>query len=299
MSYKYSSIIAFLFLHISFNIQGMEKIKEFDCLTQLYRWEGLPLSLSLSKEVQDSIKTTDQLQELFQKHNIETDRINAMGTTIPWETQDWKRALSILKNLEISVEDAEFFIELENLVLLYKKAISTLKSFLARSDFIFCEKNYVKKRNIHRLFTYIKLKHIIEKEKLSHIHLPSKFLAIRKKDYTFAIAEEAEKILDEIIKLEIDKLLQPSLKYSDDYTLFIFAEFKQNHKRPFNEEARKELKKLAKKAPFDTGIDNIFTDENGDAIIIDTEFKGETKKGCLNKLKARYLTRYMNKSVTT
>jgi len=272
----------------------MEKVKKFDPLTQLYRWECSPLSLSLNKEIQDNLETTNQLQELFQKHNIQTNRINVWGIIEPWETNEWNQALLQLKNQEISLERAEFFIGLENLAILYKEAMSKLKSFLAKSDFSFDEKYYIKKRGeiISRLFTYVKLRQAIKNEKLSHVYLPAKFLGIRKKDGTFATGEEAEKILEEIIKLEIGKppFIKARLNYSGDYTLFVFAERKQNHRRSFNQEARKELKKLVKKVPFDVGYGNIFVDENGDAVIIDTEFKGESKKSSLNKLKDRYIS---------
>jgi hypothetical protein len=41
---------------------------------------------------------------------------------------------------------------------------------------------------------------------------------------------------------------------------------------------------LVENAPFDIGFDNIFTNINGDAVIIDTEFKGEPTERCLQKL---------------
>jgi hypothetical protein len=71
--------------------------------------------------------------------------------------------------------------------------------------------------------------------------------------------------------------------------LRVLAEEKINEKVPFNVAAQNELKQLINEVPFDVGYDNIFSDKNGDAIIVDTEFKGEGSDRSIKKLN-RYFT---------
>ncbi len=60
-----------------------------------------------------------------------------------------------------------------------------------------------------------------------------------------------------------------------------------NSGKELKNDVHKELVELCKDAPFDVGYDNIFSNLNGDAIIIDTEDKGEDSTNCIQKL-SRY-----------
>jgi hypothetical protein len=75
------------------------------------------------------------------------------------------------------------------------------------------------------------------------------------------------------------------VNFLEPYDLLVFAERKVNYKK-FNASAAQELQLLVKKAPFDISCPenrggNIFADANGDAVIVDTEFKGDQNTGLL------------------
>jgi len=257
-------------------------------ITSLYKGSYRPFILSLPQKTIDSVENQpDQLKELFEKNHIQIIKFS------PSKSDYWQDALKTLQKKNKPSKETEL-VDFKKLALLHRAAINILISFLPGPEIVLDEINYIekKKRPLQRLFTYAKLKQIIEEKNLAHVHLPNKIIAIRTSNNSFVTSEDAEKILNEIIILTAYKTSSDiSLKLADDskdYSLVVFAERKRNYDGPFNKKARKELKKLIKEAPFDVGHGNIFVDENGDAIIIDTEYKGEPAKITLTKLEERY-----------
>lgn len=111
------------------------------------------------------------------------------------------------------------------------------------------------------------------------------------------MGSDAARLIDELLNVYVQypEAPQANVTYDDvrrRYDFVIFAE-RQPWGIGFSRQAMDELAELIKDAPFDIGYDNIFSDHNGDAVIIDTEFKGE--QDCLGKLIGRY-TRYAFKN---
>jgi hypothetical protein len=170
-------------------------------------------------------------------------------------------------------------------------AKAILKSFLPKDDkelaSILNSQNYIEKYNIHRLFTYSELQRTIREKKLTHVHLPKKFLIIKesfRREYKgrYLSIKESEEVIDRILKLFVYPSLSLELGYEESYYHFyIFAEKqKKEIGKGLNKLAMRDLKILCNESPFDIGYDNIFWDSKGDAIIIDTEYKGVNVKDC-------------------
>lgn len=180
-------------------------------------------------------------------------------------------------------------IHVNDLPALLSHAKSTLKSFVPTKDYTFSSKHFIdKKDNIWRLFTYAKLQRIIEEKKLSHIRLPLKCLVIHDKISDRDITgSEAYHILDTMLKVCIGgtkKGLAHISLVSEQYEFRVWAHRQPRPTRKLSEKAMEELSILVQHAPFDVGYDNIFADENGDAIIIDTEYKCFYPERCLESL---------------
>lgn len=71
--------------------------------------------------------------------------------------------------------------------------------------------------------------------------------------------------VDEELKQMAMKLgLQiPDREFRDRYIPVVFPEIIKNTRMPFDQDARRELEILVNEAPFDVGIDNIFSDKQG------------------------------------
>ena len=159
--------------------------------------------------------------------------------------------------------------------------------------------HFVKKTrgSLNRLFTYTKLEQVIKEKHLTHVRLPLiKILVIvDKRTGKYISSKESPEIIDTILKVYFNTFLDVvTIGYDDTrYNLIVFAQ-KEINQGGFNKAAQKELSILCEEAPFDVGYDNIFANDKGDAIIIDTEFKGESAKTACQKLD-RYAVTYQEK----
>jgi hypothetical protein len=262
-------------------------------LTKIYKWESPLLSIP-KEELIDSSGELVNLKELFEKHQI-VDEANVFmqhDEPKPWDDKDWLKAGSVVMKRAQGNEGipCSFLkkVHLTELPELLRDAKTVLKSFLPVSELPHFDRQFIKKGGqLGRLFTYAKLQRVIEEKKLSHIHLPLKILVIEdKKTGQCVESQKASQLLDDMIKIFVlpSKIETRMHCYSSDYKVHIYAVRQVRHKVPLSQEAQDELKELVAEAPFDVGYDNIFSDANGDAVIIDTEFKGEPADSSVAKL---------------
>lgn len=275
-----------------------------------YQWEQLKTALSTVSD--NSITTLYQNagrsgaliipQEVLKDHQNDLPEVLSQYnlTLSEWTKSNWNDALDELSNQHSFSGKLLCPIQLQQVPQLIDYAKTISKAFLPPHKISpidqeqhFFTKKYCTER---RIFTYIKLKQIIESKKLSHIRLPIKFLVIRNEQTNEYITDKQSiaPLIDKHMTIELDYadpvygtlmctgplFLDPE----DTYDTTILAEKITNSEKTLNDNAFDELKQLVQDAPFDIGYANIFTDENGDAIIIDTEFKGEPASTCLPKL---------------
>lgn len=265
-------------------------------LTTLYTWRGKATLLYLSPEYFDAKQEDVNLKELFANHQLIPDGnvFYLVDKPEPWSEEDWQKATETLIKRSQGQEDFlprlyQPKISLDALPQLLYDAKSILKSFLPSEQFIVDEQKFIKKYNaIDRLLTYAKLQHDIQEKQLPHVSLPRKLLVIQdKKSEEYLDSQRAQTILDDALKIAVLSTSTLAIKvhwYSEQYALWVFAERKIRHSTPLSHAAFENLKKLVSDAPFDVGYDNIFSDEQGNAIIIDTEFKGEPAETSIPKL---------------
>lgn len=181
---------------------------------------------------------------------------------------------------------------------------------------------YIKKWNFNRLFTYAYMQRVIDRKKLSHVHLPRKILAIRgenddlvvpdgnasraeidnyfKNYYYYLSYNKATEFIDKDLKMCLIGTCPPTINVDvngpiSSFEYVIFAATQKGSFYRMSPAAYKDLRELCLEAPFDIGYNNIFADpHNGDAIIIDTENKGESSENCISKLE-RYDYTYKKK----
>ena len=263
------------------------------------------------------------LKNIFQRYGIMRGYYD---WPLKYSEDRWKEATDALisrTDEKDSPRDDE--INIEDLPQLLADAKNILRSFLVTSsDIPIDEERFsdtLKKRNaLRRLFTYAKLQKIINEKSLTHVRLPKKRLLIKDKvAKKYLTGKPAMDILDGMVKIFAVDIKPPRVQINfesprekieldektkelnkrlglgeEDYELreryepIVFPQFIRNTGMPFNKDALRELEILVNEAPFDIGFDNIFSDENGNAIIIDTEFKGESAEESVAKLKARY-----------
>lgn len=315
------TFLVFLTLIAPTLLRAMEVRHQFEIhpmhdelVTKIYQWES-PWLLHIPQEKLSAVDEIKNLQELFGRYNIvPDDSMIIFHEPKPWQEHHWAKAVEVLKeraeiqeklkSKEIGIPEliqrdkiSEYVqkkIRIDELPNLLEMAKTVLKSFLPHSISM-CddEKSFIRKYgNLGRLFTYVQLQRTIEKKGLSHVDLPQKFLLIKDKESgKYLEKEEASNVLDEIITIAAFPPFTINAKihwYSTRYELSIMAERKKNARRPFNILAHQDLETLVSEAPFDMGYDNIFSDDEGNAIVIDTEFKGENAQESLAKLNARY-----------
>ena len=263
-----------------------------ESVTTMYKWiMDRPLYIP-KDQLLDSQGNPINLKELFEKYNIWT------GTVVqnkPWLETEWPKAYETLLQrsegkLKTKSEMVNKEIQINDLQKLLHDAKSILRTFIPNQDISSATNSFIQKesRLVNRLFTYAKLKQVIDEKQLTHIHLPLKYLVIQdKKSGKYVIGNNASKILDDIIQLRVFYSASVGVSIgeivNDTYEIKVFAH-RQNYHKPLSIEAFAELKVLIAEAPFDVGHDNIFTYINGDAVIIDTEFKGEPAKTSITKL---------------
>ena len=239
----------------------------------------------------------NELKKIFENNDIYTADI--FFRPKPWSPQEWNVAYETFKEAQYKGVYSEYvFYTSDELLKLLAKAKKIVKSFLPTDDFspIFIERNdkakfpeyvymkkrYIKKYGINRLFTYTKLQQVITEENLTHIRLPLKFLLIEDKETgEYVSTEEALQIIDSLFKICVFKNNSCKiLPISDRYSLDIFAKKEINKGTGFSKATMEQLFTLCRETPFDIGYRNIFYDTEGDAIIIDTELKGEVPEDC-------------------
>ncbi len=194
-------------------------------------------------------------------------------------------------------------IDLNKTSILLKDAQVIIGALVPDHKHVAIEKNLMEKGKflngkiqLNRLFTYVRLFQVIKEKQFTHIRLPLKVLIVKDKDTSLYLNhQEALLTLNTVMKVYINssEILDVAVDYySNMYELFIYAEKISNRMGErksknlplFNTEASGELKQLITEVPIDMGYNNIFADENGDAIIIDTEFKGDSAEESLGKL---------------
>lgn len=163
-------------------------------------------------------------------------------------------------------------------------AKNVIKSFVLSDDNrMYNQENFVKKSGLlNRLFTYAKLQHIIVEKQLTHVRLPLKVLRIKNaQTKEYVTAENALKIVDNDLKVCLHDDFTFSIQFmSTAYQMEIFASKEKKEGKGLSKAAMEELIILCNEAPFDIGYDNIFWDAHGNAIIIDTEYKGAQVHDC-------------------
>lgn len=116
-----------------------------------------------------------------------------------------------------------------------------------------------------------------------------------KKSGQFLSVQESVDFLIENVSLVSSHLRPQNILIGFDdyvfekYNFVIFAQ-KMNDCGILSKEAKEDLIKLVGSwVPFDVGFNNIFSDKEGNAVIIDTEYKGESSTDSVKKLKDNYL----------
>lgn len=274
-------------------------------LRQLYEWTGDKSQLLvMSTEQLGAIQNPEnELKQLFDATNIVTGAhfLYDRAPYEPWSDKEWNTAFTLLKwrtqerTVEEILKHEGGLFELTREQIFYKDvptllhdAKIILKALLPKQ--LMNRESYVEKpvRRLNRAFTYVTLSKIIEEEKLTHIHVPFKALIVKDKKTGASLNyHDASRVLDDIVHIYVNFYRHVDLSldsYSDQYKIVMWAEKKKRQNVPFNLAASKELIQLIKKAPFDVGDDNIFADAHGDAVIIDTEFKGEPANSSIAKL---------------
>lgn len=273
-------------LTIQVPVKDQPQEEKIDFLTMLYQsYNGIPLYI-YQEEIHDS---GGDLKSLFEKYEIVI-----LGKS--WTDEKWKKLYKKFMK-RANKENVHSFPTPKLLPELLIHAKSILKAFLLTDDSelpSIKEKFIEKFSSLGRLFTYAKIQQVIHEEKISHVRLPRKVLILREKETgNYVSSKETPKIIDDALKISTSPLDKGDINIkfiSDKYELVIFAHKEVNHKVNLKVETHEDLNKICQKAPFDVGFDNIFRDLNGDAVIIDTENKGEPTENCLEKIN-RYFSK--------
>jgi hypothetical protein len=272
-----------LYLALIYSHTFFAKIDDMS-LTTMYiaSYNGVPLHMS-EKELVQSDGKPQSLKKLFDQYNL--CQVDIYGIQEPWLQEDWTEAYSELGERATVVFKKRIVVNtLDELPKLLIDAKTLLKSFLLTDDkeFPYIQENFIKKSGLNRLFTYAKLQRVIEDKKLTHIRLPRKILMVQDRESgKYMSTKEASKIIDDALHLcIIAGEIRFKIRFdSTKYDLVIFAH-KESNVGTFSTKTKKELLTLCQEAPFDIGFGNIFSDAKGDAIIIDTEHKGESARDC-------------------
>ncbi len=267
------------------------------------------------------LTTVETLKKACEKEGIITgiETFGGLKMLQPWTAEEWEVAAKSIKDrvegknssndlplclfmkdcidlptLLEKREHAKLF--LKSLVPSHPEFISFLRHPYEQTEFG-SHNEFVRNkdaRSLNRLFTYGKLRKIINENNLTDVQLPSKFFTVKdKKTNNYLFGEAANAAIDDQIKIFLNSTdnLKAFIGYLRDnkkYEFSVVAEEKTPTKNRLNETAREQLIALVKQAPFDMGYDNIFVDDQGRAIIIDTEYHGEGVTGSLKKLELRY-----------
>lgn len=262
-------------------------------LITIYQWKANTLLHVPAEELIDS----QNIKKLFEKYKIITGaNYFCFRPFVEWKDKDWDEASAIIKSRAEGkagiIYQYEAKVHIDQLPSLLDNARSILKNFLPNAEILELDSKYIMKKNIGRLFTYAALLSIIKQKKLSHVNLPIKYLVVRDKETgEYIIGNNASKIIDDYVNIFV--FMPSCLKvriefYSTRYELLIFAQKIVPHSNPLSIATYNELLELIAEVPFDVGFDNIFSDVDGNGIIIDTEYRGECSEHSALKL-SRYL----------
>lgn len=275
--------------------QSPEKRQEWINLVQkLYR-----RTFALYVDEEDLPDSYEGLKTLFTAFNLTPYN---WPDQPKWTEQKWKDAYTELSSF--SGRSGNPVIALNEVPAVLEVARTLVKSFLPTDDreISSITSNFIQKSlnphliqnvfiySFNRLFTYSYLNLIIQLEKLNHVKLPRKVLLIQNKETKeYLSTEEAKKIIDDTLKFSVlfiyrDEVNGQIFFDSDKYELKFFAHREATEGEGLSILAKKELEILCNRAPFDIGYDNIFWDTKGNAIIIDTEYKGEYASSTCFKL---------------
>lgn len=263
---------------------------EQSSLDEVYTWQSLKLLDIHTNQLFDGNQQPVDLKCFFEQHSIKTGYFLGKSSGA-WTEEEWRSVFSILEKRAMGKAPIrEEWLEKVNvfrLPTLMRDARIILESCMAYDSNQLSEEKFIKKTGLFRFFTYVKLQQVILEEKLSHVHLPLKICVIKNETTNLHVhSQEAAHILDNAVHFFSRKrsVVNVEIDFLEPYQMCIFAEKKKNHKISFTAEVMKQLVRLIQKAPFDIGYDNIFSDANGDAVIIDTEFKGEPADSSIAKL---------------
>lgn len=291
-------------------------------LKRLIRLGNKALEIGIpKKELVGKLGNRVPVKKVLNKYSISTIDPFSEEIINPWKDQRFSEKIWQKMYQRADIKGPQDFykkLEIGEIPGLLQDVKYILKSFLSGNEELFAGeeiqsemwiKRYcvtphfiVKPVSLLRLFTYANLERAIREKKLSHVHLPTKILRIYDwETETYLSQKEALRLLDDSIAVAFKATIEASDQGDDSwgdfglsigvlggrrYEMKIWAH-KQRDGVALNKLAREELQVLVQKAPFDIGYHNIFTDKQGDAVIIDTEDKGEPAEHCLEKIKSR------------
>ncbi len=263
-------------------------------ITKLYKLPAGQMYFYMSKEeIKDS--GDKNLKKIFDRPEFMTIEISGYKKHKKWTDEQWSHFKEALIYTENNKRGKQFGwdagVHIDEAAGLLHHAKTILKSFIPSDgtfdsdDQLFIKENFIDKGlGIHRLFVFTKLQKVIEEKKLHHVRLPLKLLVIRDlRTGNYIIGQKALKIIDNTAKLGVrDSGAEGEIELDSDYEFVVLAN-REDRCGAISESACRDLENLAGDAPFDVGYDNIFG-SNGDAVIIDTEFKGTCASDCIPKL---------------
>lgn len=144
---------------------------------------------------------------------------------------------------------------------------------------------------INRLVTRNAIEKTIVNNNFSRTSVPKKYLMIKNQSGRLSRADILSLVNDHLTfhVLGLEPLtIGLEMILPEEYTVFVYSQYIKPLRKKFEKDTCLELIELAFKAPFDAANDNIFSDVDGKAIIIDTEYKGESSIQSAQKIYERY-----------
>lgn len=273
----------------------LEKLHRKNDVTLYQWWQSQSLIIPSSNFEFGKDNNLEAFNKFLTQHNIITGVSIFDDNYISiWTEKEQKEAYEVFERRAAGDQKAfnpyrkKIYINDLDRLLIYAKKV--LKSYLPTDYNKINEKKFIKKGNpLGRIFTYNMIRKTIKENELLAIRLPRKFLIIYDKNNKEVVKNKtvAEEIINK--KLKFSLIDGEEVRLSDNlsnYGMYVLAKRESDYKKAvdFNKKAESDLKVLVRKVPFDIGYDNIFTDSKGNAIIIDTEFKGENTESSVIKL---------------
>lgn len=245
-----------------------EKINALKQYFQEYNLCSIKDSDIVNTELQDT-----EIIELYDQFSTDAKEGIEVPPRTYWRINNFDEVLAVLNASKILFKS-----------LLFSQDIASyLEQSLKEGKNTFIQKN----AHFNRLCTYAQLDRTIKHLALKHVQLPLKGIILKNiqtNEFIFDAQKSAE-ILDTTLKIGITKESAINVVFaSDTYSYKIFAQ-KVSKYDQFHQSTYQELKKLVTEIPFDIGFNNIFPNDTGGAVIIDTENKYEHSQSCIGKLK--------------